>query len=90
MKWVNPADRKAIEGSPDHALGITAIGEHVIVVLGNLKCISFSKSYFQDNPICAPDFTDCEVTDCGQTLRFGAFEADLSAILANTKNEKDN
>lgn len=57
--------------------------ESMYIACGDYRFIKVPISIFEPtaNGI-APDFTDFEITDCGQTLRFGSYEAAFDAVLA--------
>lgn len=63
--------------------GIVNVHEHAIMLVRNdMSIISAPMSMFKrpaDGPV--PDFSDFEIIDHGQTLRFGHYEASFDAVV---------
>ncbi len=75
LKQPNRGDL-CIGGSVDHAHRM------VVLVRGNLDVLPVRTSAFEPSGDgTTPDFDDFEVIDYGQTLRFGAYEASVDAVL---------
>jgi hypothetical protein len=78
------ADVLASEERDDRFIGVMVDHEDQAVILyrGNLEQVVEPFASFPERPhYPKPDFTDVEVTDYGQTLRLGDYEAATSAIL---------
>lgn len=57
-------------------------GEAVVLYRGSLEPLVVPTSWFrQGQHLVEPDFSDFEVTDSGQTVRLGDYEASVEAIL---------
>ncbi len=68
----------------DLCIGGTVLWDSRTVTLlrGDLETLFVRFEAFQPSAAgIAPDFADFEVIDCGQTLRFGAYEAAFDAVL---------
>lgn len=69
---------------PDFCIGGSIYAEHGMVglVRGSLDVLSVRMAMFTPSGDgTQPDFEDFEVTDYGQTLRFGSYEASFDAVL---------
>jgi hypothetical protein len=53
----------------------------LVLYRGNLEALRIPLSWFRARPKARPDFELFEVTDYGQTVRFGEYEASADAIL---------
>ncbi len=55
--------------------------EMVLLYRGDLRPITISLQWFQNNPVARPDPEDLEIVDYGQGLRLGEFEVGTRTIL---------
>jgi len=76
------------EHPEDYFIGGVVNHEDRMLVLyrGNLERLLVPLSWF-GGARSKPDFSDFEVTDCGQTVRFGTYEAGADAILYELDKE---
>ena len=72
---VHPEDY-VVGGQIDHE------GQAVVLVRGDFSQLSVPFSWFSPTGTgLAPDFDEFEIVDTGQTLRFGEYQAAVSAVL---------
>lgn len=85
-KFLEPAEVAEVMASPEPRnliIGGSAdlIEGIVVLIRGDFTSVLVPFDWFEPSGTTEPDFTDFEVIDYGQTVRFGGYEAATEAIL---------